>query len=445
MVKKIDTALVSLWGQTVGAVSWLAEQGYAVFEYDTEFLNSNLDISPIHMSLEQARKGDARFFFPHLNKHTFLGLPGLLADALPDKFGNSIIDTWLARQGRSGADFSPVERLCYTGKRAMGALEFSPSIIKKYNKTVAVDVDELVNLAQEIMTQRSALNVNLGDTEKQHADAIYDILRVGTSAGGARPKAVIAMDKKGHILSGQADVPPGYDYWIIKFDGVNDLELGTPAGYGRIEYAYYQMALAAGITMSECRLLQENGRAHFMSKRFDRHNSQRGEGKVHMQSLCGIAHYDFNMAGAYSYEQAFMIMRKLRLTKAEAKQQYRRMVFNVIARNQDDHTKNIAYLMQNSQLQNKGQWSLSPAFDVTYSHNPAGQWTNQHQMSVNGKRDHFTRADLVTVGRSISLSRPEKIIDEVKESVRQWPKFAKIAQLNNKQMRGIQKFHRLDL
>ncbi len=445
MVEKIDTALVSLWGQTVGAVSWLSEKEYAVFEYDTHFLKSDLDISPIHMSLEQARKGDARFFFPHLNKQTFLGLPGLLADSLPDKFGNSIIDTWLARQGRSGVDFSPVERLCYTGKRAMGALEFAPSIIKKYNKTVPVDVDELVTLAQEIMTQRSALNVDLGETEKEHADAIYDILRVGTSAGGARPKAVIAMDNKGHILSGQSDVPPEYDYWIIKFDGVNDLELGSPAGYGRIEYAYYRMALAAGINMSECRLLQENGRAHFLSKRFDRDNQQKGEGKIHMQSLCGIAHYDFNRAGAYSYEQAFMIMRKLRLSKEEAKQQYRRMIFNVIGRNQDDHTKNIAYLMQNTRLQNKAPWSLSPAFDVTYSHNPAGQWTNQHQMSLNGKRDHFSRADLIAVGHSISLSRPEKIIDEVKAAVGQWPQYAKKAGLKTEQIKAIGKFHRLNV
>ncbi|KPJ91625.1 MAG: toxin HipA, partial [Gammaproteobacteria bacterium SG8_15] len=285
MVKKVDTALVKLWGNTVGAVSWLDEPAYGVFEYDPEFLKKGLDVSPVHMSLEAAQKGDGIFSFPALNKDTFLGLPGMLADALPDKFGNSIIDTWLARQGRDGASFSPVERLCYTGKRGIGALEFSPATIDKYDASVS---------------------------EKENADAIMDILRVGTSAGGARPKAVIAMDANGNVRSGQTEAPAGYDYWILKFDGVTDLELGEPKGFGRIEYAYYLMAQAAGIQMSECRLLEEHGRAHFMTKRFDRVNGN----KLHMQSLCGIAHYDFNLAGAYSYEQAFAVMRKLRLSKA---------------------------------------------------------------------------------------------------------------------------------
>ncbi len=236
----------------------------------------------------------------------------------------------------------------------------------------------------------------------------------GTSAGGARPKAVIAMNDKGDVLSGQADAPKDYDYWLLKFDGVTDLELGEPMGYGRIEYAYYLMAKEAGITMTECKLLQENGRAHFMTKRFDRV----GGNKLHMQSLCGVAHYDFNMAGAYSYEQAFEVMRKLRLSKAEASQQYRRMLFNIIARNQDDHTKNISFLMNKD-----GKWKLSPAYDVTYSHNPAGKWTNQHQMSVNGKRDHFTKSELMLTGKSLSLSKPEAIIDEVIAAVDKWMRF----------------------
>jgi len=243
-----------------------------------------------------------------------------------------------------------------------------------------------------------------------------DILRVGTSAGGARPKAVIAMNDKGSVVSGQAEVPAGYDYWLLKFDGVSDLELGAPRGYGRIEYAYHLMARAAGIEMMECRLLEEHGRAHFMTKRFDRVAGN----KIHMQTLCGLAHYDFNMAGAYGYEQAFAVMRQLHLSKAQAVQQYRRMVFNVLARNQDDHTKNIAFLMGPD-----GEWRLSPAYDLTYSHNPAGKWTNQHQMSINGKRDHFTREDLVTVGESISLPRPGEILDEVAEAVSEWPAFAR--------------------
>jgi serine/threonine-protein kinase HipA len=433
MVKRHDTAIVTLWGQTVGAVAWLDERGYGLFEYDPGFLNQGLDISPIHMSLDAARRSDAKFSFPALNKDTFLGLPGLLADALPDKFGNNIIDAWLARQGRDSAGFSPVERLCYSGRRGMGALEFSPAIIDKYDASVPVEIASLVDLAQQVMHERNELDVSLAPDD---ADAILDILRVGTSAGGARAKAVIAMNDQGHVLSGQAGVPAGYDYWILKFDGVTDLELGEAKGYGRIEYAYYLMAKAAGITMSECRLLEENGRAHFMTRRFDRVAGK----KLHMQSLCGLAHYDFNRAGAYSYEQAFGVMRQLRLSKAEAAQQYRRMLFNIVARNLDDHTKNIAFLMGPD-----GQWQLAPAYDVIYAHNPAGQWTNQHQMSVNGKRDGFSRQDLMTVAESIGISRPEAMIEEVVTAVQQWPDYARQAGLGQRVINEIAGNHQLQL
>lgn len=436
MVTKVETAIVNLWGDRVGAVSWLDEQGYAVFEYEPAFVRKGLDISPIHMPLAMARRGDARFAFPNLSRDTYLGLPGLLADALPDKFGNAIIDAWLARQGRDSADFSPVERLCYVGTRGMGALEFAPPAIGRHDTAVPVEIAELVELAQQVTRERTDLSTRLGPTDKAGADAIMDILRVGTSAGGARPKAVIAMDAAGHTLSGQTQVPPGYDYWILKFDGVTDLELGETRGYGRIEYAYHLMARAAGIGMSECRLLEEHGRAHFMTRRFDRVDGR----KLHMQSLCGIAHFDFNLAGAYGYEQAFAIMRQLRLSKAEAAQQYRRMLFNVVARNQDDHTKNIAFLFDHD-----GRWRLSPAFDLTYSHNPAGRWTNQHQMSINGKRDHFSRADLLAVGESISLSRPGRILDEVIAAVRQWPDFAAQAGIDKAVIGEIARQHRLQL
>jgi serine/threonine-protein kinase HipA len=316
----------------------------------------------------------------------------------------------------------------------MGALEFSPSIIEKHDTSVAVEISELVALTQTIMRERKTLAVTLGDLEQEKSDAIMDILRVGTSAGGARPKAVIAMDKEGNVLSGQAKAPKGYDYWILKFDGVTDLELGAPRGYGRIEYAYHLMARAAGITMAESRLLEENNRAHFMTQRFDRVDGK----KIHMQSLCGIAHYDFNQAGAYSYEQVFAVMRKLRLSKADAAEQYRRMVFNIIARNLDDHTKNIAFLMDAD-----GKWNLSPAYDVIYSHNPAGKWTSQHQLSVNGKRDKFTHDDLIAVGESISLTKSAQIIDEVVEAVRRWPEFAKQAEVPAKTVNEIASHHRL--
>ena len=436
MVKKIDTAIVKLWGDTVGAVSWLDERDYGIFEYDKDFLKKGLDLSPIMMSLNDARTGDGKFSFSSLNKDTFLGLPGMLADVLPDKFGNSIIDAWLARNGRDSSSFSPVERLCYTGKRGMGALEFSPTVIEKYDESVSVEISELVKLAQEVMNERKELNIQLGSSAHENADAILDILRVGTSAGGARPKAVIAMNDNGKVMSGQADIPKGYDYWLLKFDGVTDLELGEPRGYGRIEYAYYLMAKDAGIDMTQCKLLEENGRAHFMTKRFDRANGR----KQHMQSLCGIAHYDFNMAGAYSYEQAFEVMRKLRLSKAEATEQYRRMLFNIIARNQDDHTKNISFLMSTN-----GKWKLSPAYDVTYSHNPAGKWTNQHQMSVNGKRDHFTKEELISTGKSISISRPEEIINDVITSVDKWLEFAEKAGVKKNISLDIKKQHRTKL
>ena len=430
MVKKVDTALVTLWGSTVGAVSWLADRGYAIFEYDTDFLKKGFDISPIHMSLDDARHGDSKFSFPTLNKETYMGLPGLLADALPDKFGNRIIDTWLIRNGRDIASFSPIERLCYTGKRGMGALEFSPAITAKFNTPVTVEVAELVKLTQQIMYERNALDVSLNNSD--NANAILDILRVGTSAGGARPKAVIAMDNNGHVMSGQAEVPKDYDYWLLKFDGVADMELGEPKSYGRIEYAYYLMAKAAGINITPCRLLEENGRAHFITKRFDRVNGK----KIHMQTLCGIAHYDFNMAGAYSYEQAFMVMRQLRLSKAEAEQQYRRMLFNIIARNLDDHTKNISFLMDSD-----GKWRLSPAYDVTYSHNPSGKWTNQHQMSLNGKRDNFTREDLIQAGDAISLSKPEEVLNDVVAAVDKWSSYAKDAGLQKALVLEISRHH----
>lgn len=434
MIKKVNTAIVKIWGNTVGAITWLPDVDYGVFEYNRSFLNQGLDIAPIQMSIDTAKKGDPSFSFPFLNKETFLGLPGLLADALPDKFGNAVIDAWLARQGRTKDSFSPVERLCYISKRALGALEFEPLLSKKYDDSVPVEVSELVNLAQEAINEYKGLNVKLATSEEHKSHTLLNILRVGTSAGGARPKAVIALDKKGHVLTGQAEAPPGYDYWILKFDGVTDLEMGAPKSYGRIEYAYHLMAKASGILMTECRLLEEHNRAHFMTKRFDRISHK----KIHMQSLCGLAHYDFNRAGAYSYEQAFGVMRKLHLTNSEAEALYRRMVFNIIARNLDDHTKNIAFLMDEN-----GKWTLSPAFDLTFAHNPQGQWTHQHQMSVNGKRDHFTLADLLTVAESISLNKPKEIIQEITTAVENWSEYAKKANLKEDILLHIAQYHRV--
>jgi serine/threonine-protein kinase HipA len=433
LVTKVETAYVKLWEMLVGAVSWDPEKEFATFEFDRKFLEKGLDLSPLKMPIAEARSGTAKFEFPTLPQNSFRGLPGMLADALPDKFGNSIIDAWLARQGRTPESFNPVERLCYAGKRAMGALEFAPIINESIEQSVPVEVSELVKLSQIVTDERSRLKTNF---DHDAADALLNIIRVGTSAGGTRPKAVIAFnDETKEVRSGQVDAPDGFNYWVLKFDGVKDNSLGDPAGYGRIEYAYYKMAIASGIGMTECRLFEENGRAHFMTKRFDRTGSR---GKLHLQSLCAIAHFDFNEPGVYSYEQAFQIMRELRLPYRDAERQFRRMVFNVVARNQDDHTKNIAFLMDQS-----GQWRLSPAFDVIYAYNPTGDWTSRHQMSINGKRDDFIKDDLVQVGKEMNIKSSLKIVDEILEVVANWPDFAKNAGLEPSQTKSIGRAHRL--
>jgi len=432
MVAQVETAYVKIWGEIVGAVAWQgsAQEGFATFEYDPAFLRRNLDLSPIHMPI--AEHGGVYEFRSRPNDpniDTYKGLPGLLADSLPDKFGNLIIDAWLSRKGRDAGSFTPVERLCYTGSRGMGALEYTPTINSGLDTTTPVEISELVALAHKVTTKQETLDVSITN---DNTDALLEILRVGTSAGGARAKAIIAINEEGHTISGQGNVPNGYEHWLLKFDGADDLELGNTKGYGRIEYAYHLMAKEAKINMAECRLLKEGGRAHFMTKRFDRI----GNKKIHMQTLCGIAHYDYNQPGAYGYEQAFSVMRQLGLSKAEAAQQFRRMVFNVVARNQDDHTKNIGFLMTPD-----GQWKLSPAYDVTYSHNPAGTWTNTHQMTINGKRDDFKLADFVQVGKSIGIKKPNVIVEEIIETISRWQSFAKEAGVGIEVARKIQNYH----
>ncbi|MBN1999271.1 type II toxin-antitoxin system HipA family toxin, partial [candidate division KSB1 bacterium] len=340
MVNRVEVAEVRLWNRRVGAVAWNEANQCATFEFAPAFLENGLDIAPITMPLERVRAGSTLFEFRTLPAITYHGLPGLLSDSLPDRFGNALIDRWLAVQGRLPDDFNVIERLCYTGKRGMGALEFKPAIQQQLEKSVPVEVEELTQLARMVLDERSKLAT---DFKHDPTDALLNIIRVGTSAGGNRPKAVIAYDPDtGQVRSGQVEAPEGFDYWLLKFDGVQDKVLGDPKGYCRIEYAYYLMAKAAGIDMMECRLLEESGRAHFMTRRFDRPGESQ---KLHVQSLCGIAHFDFNAPGTYSYEQAFQIMRQLRLPYSDAEQQYLRMVFNIVARNQDDHTKNIAFIM----------------------------------------------------------------------------------------------------
>ncbi len=422
-------ARVNIWGQFAGAVLWDEVTQAGSFEFDEAFIKTGLDLSPIRMPLEELQKGKRIFSFPGLPKQTYHGLPGLLADSLPDRFGNELINAWLARQGRTPESMNPVERLCYIGKRGMGAMEFEPATPGPGDTSITIEIDELVKLAKEAMEVKKELDTSIDDK-----DGLMNIIRVGTSAGGARAKAVIAYNEKTkEIRSGQLEIPKGFTHWLLKLDGVTNDKLGDPKGYGRIEYGYYKMALACGIKMMESKLMEENGRAHFMTRRFDRLS---GNEKLHMQTLCGLAHYDYNQPTTYSYEQAFQVMRDLRLEHTDAQQLFRRMVFNVIAMNNDDHTKNISFLMDK-----EGNWKLSPAYDVTYAFDPTNLWLAQHQLSINGKRKDITVDDILTIAKEISLKKGKDIIEEIATGVSGWEGFANEAGIPVKQMEDIGKLH----
>ena len=429
----MTSAAIHIHETLIGAVTWDAERELGIFEYAPDFLASGIEAAPLMMPL-----GAGRFAFPDLPRETFKGMPGLLADSLPDKFGNLLIDQWLARQGRTPQSFDPVERLCYLGKRAMGAMEFQPTLLSE-SPAETLHLDTLVQLANDALASRENLHANL-----DHApEAMATILRIGTSAGGARAKAVVSWNPETNkILSGQIAPPPGFEAWLLKFDGVSgnrDKELSDPLGYGRIEYAYHLMARAAGITMSDCRLLEENGRAHFMTRRFDRTPDG---GKLHLQSLCGIAHFDFNQAGSYSYEQAFQIARRLGLPQTDLTELFRRAVFNILSRNQDDHTKNIAFLMDR-----RGAWRLAPAYDLIYAYNPTGAWTSRHQMTLNGKRDAFETSDLLATATHADLRPPKAkaILREVHTAVADWEKYASAADVSRPASKEIRSHLRLGL
>ncbi len=432
----MTVAEVRLWGRTIGAVRWDADAGLAHFEYDPEFRRSGIEVAPFTMRLS-----DRIYSFPALPRETFQGLPGLLADSLPDDFGNALIDAWLVDEGRESDALNAVERLCYTGDRGMGALEYHPAKGPSATMSERVDVEALVELASRILARRNRLEGSFAPS-KRH-DSLQTILRVGTSAGGARAKAIIAWNPStNEVRSGQIDAGSGFGYWLLKFDGVSgnrDKELEDPAGYGLVEYAYYRMALAAGIDMKECRLLEEKGRSHFMTRRFDRTDTGR---KIHMQSLCAMEHFDYRRPGAHSYEQALRTIRKLGMPMDSLEEQYRRMAFNIVGRNQDDHVKNIAFLMDRS-----GVWTLSPAFDLTYSYNPSGDWTSRHQMTLNGKRGDFDIEDFRACARNAAIrrGRAEEILRQVMDAVEQWPEFAAEAGVPGDVAGRIRAAHRLDL
>jgi len=413
----IDVAEVKIWGKLAGAVSWNEETGLASFEYDPGFKNLNWDLAPFKMPVGSSQR---IMLFPELRKDknaefdTFKGLPGLLADALPDKYGNQLINMWLAQQGRPQGSMNPVEMLCFIGTRGMGALEFEPPTFSENKRTFSIEMESLVDIAKKILSGREAFTTNLHHEDER---AVMEILKIGTSAGGARPKAVIAYNEKtGEVKSGQTKAPKGFEHWLIKLDGVSDVQLGESKGYGRVEMAYYNMAIDCGIEMMPSRLLEENGRAHFMTKRFDREG---GDIKHHIQTFCALKHFDYNLITSFSYEQLFQTMRELRLSYLDAEQMYRRMVLNVLARNCDDHTKNFSF-----RLKRGGKWELAPAYDICHAYNPDHRWVSHHALSINGKRNAITKEDLLIIGKSINNKKAGVIIDEINEVISKWKKYA---------------------
>lgn len=417
----VTTAFINIWGKRVGAVAWNPDTELASFEYDPKFSLEKWALAPLKMP-DRSRI----YNFPQMRENeTFKGLPGLLADALPDRYGKELINAWLARQGRPDDSLNPVELLCFIGKRGMGALEFEP-VISKESGSYDVELSDLIEVTKALLEKKEDIQIQ---TSGRMEDVMMDILKMGTSAGGARPKAIIAYNEKtGQIRSGQSLADDGFEHWLIKFDEISDVQFGTSKGYGRIEMAYYKMATDFGIDMMESRLIEENSRVHFMTKRFDR----KDRNKIHSQTLCAIQHYDYANITSYSYEQVFQTMRQLKLTYAEAEQMYKRMIFNVIARNCDDHTKNFAFLMDKS-----GKWKLSPAYDICFAYRPGSVWVSQHNLSINGKRKDFTRVDLMQIADQNSIRNPEKLIDECIDLLKTWPQYATEFQVDKEKANAI--------
>lgn len=426
----VDYAYVHIWDTLVGVVHWTNQQ-LANFQFDKKFLNKKWDIAPIKMPI---RDGDLIYSFPDLipskniENDTFKGLPGLLADSLPDKYGNQLIEMWLAQNGRPLKSMNPVEKLCFIGNRGMGALEFKPAQLKENKNTFAIELESLVNISKKMLSERESFKTNINADDIQ---AVKNILKIGTSAGGARPKAVIAFNRKTkEVRSGQTKAPKGFEHWLIKLDGVSDTQFGESHGWGRVEYAYHLMVKECGIEMTECELLEENGRAHFMTKRFDRQGTNT---KHHIQTLCAIQHFNYDDIYGYSYEQVFQTMRLLRLKYPEAEQMFRRMVFNVLATNCDDHTKNFSFCFKKG-----GEWELTPAYDVCYSYDPQNIWVNQQTISINGKYQNISKKDLMTIAKANNIKKGEKIIEEINTIIKNWIDFANRAKVRKDLMRSIQ-------
>ncbi len=421
------TIKVNIWDKLAGIIYWDKDRNVGVFEYDKSFNDQNINISPLLMPLREG----VIYEFPALNFNTFKGLPPTIADSLPDDFGNIIMNSWLAKKGITVNDLVPTERLSYVGKRGMGALEYEPVLDNISDYKYDINLNELVEIANKVLL--SKINDEYSDLDEK---SLLKILRIGTSAGGARAKAILAYDEKNKVYK-PGDIIHGKDhsYWILKMDGISNKVLGDPQGYGKIEYAYYKMAIDSGIEMTESKLIHENNRSHFITKRFDR--GGKGE-KIHKQTLGGLAGMDYKQSNMYSYEQVFTVLRRMQLDYKNIEQQYKRMVFNIVARNQDDHVKNISLLMGK-----EGTWILSPAYDMSYSHNSSGIWTNNHQLSINGKRDNFTIEDLLKLGKENNIRNRNDIINHIIEIVSSWEKYAKEAEVEKENVIKIAKGLRL--
>ena len=424
MYKPVTVVEVRAWNRQVGAVALDPRLSYYAFEYAPAFVNTRIELAPLTMPLAEAQHP---FIFPNLPELTYKRLPAMLADALPDDFGNSLINAWMANQGVAAGDITALDRLAYMGKRSMGALEFRPARGPTSRRATAIVLSDLVESA------RRAVHGELDD-DPHAAAALKQLISVGTSAGGARAKATIAWNPDtNEVRAGQFDVDPGFEHWLLKFDGMGkDSELGEPQGYGRIEYAYHLMAVEAGIIMAPCRLLEEGGRAHFMTKRFDRN----GNTKLHTQSLCGMAQLDYRAKGVHDYSQWLNVMRQLSMSPQVFEQAFRRIAFNVMAKNCDDHTKNISFI-----LHEQNTWELAPAYDLLFAYNPKGEWTYQHLMSVNGKFDQVRRDDLLILADRFQIGAASRLLADVRNAVAQWPEFGRQAQLSTRQIDRIRDHH----
>ncbi|MCP4722818.1 MAG: type II toxin-antitoxin system HipA family toxin [Desulfobacteraceae bacterium] len=407
--KKGDYAYVKLFGDIIGVVVWDDNNNLGRFNYHSEFYLKFIEPSPLMMPVDEGKKD---YSFPRLPL-TFYGLPGLLSDSLPDKFGNELINAWLSRRRINIRDFNPVKKLLYIGKRGMGALEYTPFLNGEIDKSIPIELAEMVAISNRVINDFSPGHINANDLR---SETLNDILKIGSSAGGSRPKIIIGFNSNtGEMYSGQTQLPEGFDHWILKIESKNNSQK-KDRSHNRMEFVYYKMALDCRIEMNECRLLETTNGDHLMSRRFDRIGATQ---KVHAQTLAAIAHYDYSLAGFYSYEQAFDVMQKLALSPEDIEQLYRVMVFNVVTRNCDDHTKNITFLMNE-----KGEWKLSPAYDLTYAYDPSSRWTSGHQMTINGKRERITRYDLVGVGIQQNIDISEQIIDEIIAVISRWKTYA---------------------